>query len=607
MQNHHLIAKQVFELRVGFGEKNIPQLQNSFSRQYWESVVPAFERLFDRIVPPDKLVRVDRLELDAGRWSAEDILSGRFVEGLVLRLESVITSTLQGSGEPVAVQPVRLGRFDLWLYFLEHGFLPAGAAQPESQEEWLRQVIECLTAESRAVPRFLKLASGHLMVLERLILQHDKVFLGQLLALLTKRSQSDLLKLVDEVVGMTVRVITDLSGQLCMMEGERSGGLAGIVNTLLGFLTDLLELSSDASRIAELREHIGHVLVREASNPAALANWLLVAASWQQLLKGFVQPDISRELSNQIVDALRGSTSLRQLVAEPSSAPIPPTRDQVRQIELTVWRILCDEVISKQRQVDAPALIAWVIRSDALLPWRGMLMKRISAKTDADADGEIWKRVAEAITALPPSVRESAVRQGKPIKPDVERAVLPANAAEKQRISDAEEGDVFYLQAAGVILLHPFLQRFFQNRGLCEKGAFTDEPSRQRAVCLIHHLATDEVRTPEYQLVLPKFLCGMPLNAPLDHFIEIGAEEREESENLIQAAVDHWSALGNCSAGWLREVFLLRDGKLEKRESGWHLLVERKAQDVLLSRLPPGWGLGMVKLPWMDEFLRIDW
>jgi hypothetical protein len=99
----------------------------------------------------------------------------------------------------------------------------------------------------------------------------------------------------------------------------------------------------------------------------------------------------------------------------------------------------------------------------------------------------------------------------------------------------------------------------------------------------------------------------MPLNAPIDHFIEINTAERSESENLILTAVKHWEALGKVSPDWLREMFIQRDGKLEKRETGWQLSVERKAQDILLDRLPRGWGLGIVKLPWMDGLLHIEW
>lgn len=604
MENRHLIAKQVFELRVGFGEKNIPQIQNSFSRQYWESVVPAFERLFDRLVPPDKLVRLDRLEVDVGRWSAEDILSGRFVESLVSRLESVISSTLQETG--VEVQPLRVGRFELWLYFLEFGFLPAGAAQPESREDWLRQVIECLASESSAVPRFRRLVSKRPVARERLILQHDTAFLGQLLELLGKRRQDEILKLVDNIVGTLVRAMSDLPDLVRIVGKGTSTDVENIVDALLGLLADWLELSADTQRASGLRRHMVYVLSGEAVNPAALAQWLLQADSWKGLLNDFVPAEIGDGLSHQIVAVLRERTRLHQFVAS-SSAPILPTREQVRRVELVVWRTLFDEAISQGHHADTSTLIERVIRADALLPWRETLLSALDANKGKDVEAEVWKHVVKAIAALPPVSREAAVRQGKSLRLDTERAIHFPDNAEKSRVSDAEKGDVFYVKAAGVILFHPFLSRFFQTLNLCEKGAFIDEASRHKAVCLIHHLATGEVRTPEYQLVLPKFLCGMPLNAPLDHFIEIGAEERAESENLIGAAIDHWGALGSCSPDWLREMFLWRDGKLEKRESGWHLSVERKAQDVLLSRLPPGWGLGMVKLPWMDEFLRIDW
>jgi hypothetical protein len=234
-------------------------------------------------------------------------------------------------------------------------------------------------------------------------------------------------------------------------------------------------------------------------------------------------------------------------------------------------------------------------------------LRALGGKKFKEAEDEVWTRVVEAIETIPPPVRKLRAKQDEPTVADFEHKTVPADRAEEPRIHRAEDGDVFYVQAAGVILLHPFLIRFFRTVDLCEEDAFRNEVCRQRAVCLLHHLATGEVRTPEYQLVLPKFLCGMPLNAPLDHVIEIEAAEQSESEALLQAAIAHWNALGKCSPDGLRQGFFQRDGKLEKRESGWHLVVERKAQDILLDRLPQGWGLGMVKLPWMDGILRVDW
>lgn len=536
MVNQHLIAKQVFELRVGFTEGAVPQFQNSFSRHYWQSIVPAFERLFDRVVASDKIVRVDRLELDVGRWSAEDILSGRFVESLVSRLDSTLSSTLRGGETGTHVHPIRVGRFDLWLYFLEHGFLPADAARPESQEEWNRQVCECLATERSAVQRLRNVVSRRPVALERLILQYDQAFLQRILVIMTGRNQDDLRRLVSEVVALVVRAVTD---------------------------------SSDRIRLADNNTSI--------------------------------------EVESIAVHVARESAGLRYLGAEPAPGRPLSTRDLLRRIELAVWRILIDEVIVKGRQSDTTTLMARVLRSDALLPWQGILLRALGGKKFKEAEDEVWTRVVEAIETIPPPVRKLRAKQDEPTVADFEHKTVPADRAEEPRIHRAEDGDVFYVQAAGVILLHPFLIRFFRTVDLCEEDAFRNEVCRQRAVCLLHHLATGEVRTPEYQLVLPKFLCGMPLNAPLDHVIEIEAAEQSESEALLQAAIAHWNALGKCSPDGLRQGFFQRDGKLEKRESGWHLVVERKAQDILLDRLPQGWGLGMVKLPWMDGILRVDW
>jgi hypothetical protein len=74
----------------------------------------------------------------------------------------------------------------------------------------------------------------------------------------------------------------------------------------------------------------------------------------------------------------------------------------------------------------------------------------------------------------------------------------------------------------------------------------------------------------------------------------------------MEAAIRHWGALGSASPDGLREGFLQREGKLEKRADGWRLIVERKTIDVLLDRLP--WGVGMVALPWMgEEVVWVEW
>ena len=168
-----------------------------------------------------------------------------------------------------------------------------------------------------------------------------------------------------------------------------------------------------------------------------------------------------------------------------------------------------------------------------------------------------------------------------------------------------ETGDFWYVANAGVVLLHPFLSPFFKTIGLVEQGTFNDERARHKAVHLIHYLATGQTQAPEYELMLPRFLCGLDFDIPLERFVDITADEQAEAEKMLRAAIDHWNKLGSTSPDGLREGFLRRDGKLEKREAGWYLGVEQKTIDILLDFLP--WNLSMIKLPWMPELLRVEW
>lgn len=605
MQNRHLIAKQVFELRVGHEHGAVPELQESFSRQYWQSIVPAFEKLFDQFAEPDELIRVDRLELDLGRWTKEDILSGKFVKNLISQLESVIKDNLRGDdGVKVNRQAVSVGNFDLWLYFLEYGYLPADTLQPETLEKWQQQILESLTAQSGSALRLRNLLLRRPKASERLLLQYDDSFLKQLLETLTDRKQDELVSMVDDVVSDIIKAITDLSGRINRVDTATSNQLQSIANTLSYLLAPLLGSVSGNQHKPELKKRIRQALEKKASNPKALAQWLIQEASWKAIVDSLVPPEVATVFGQRIIETLQQSTHLQSLAIEDAPEATLIKRNLLRQLKRSAWQSLIDEVIIKKNQANTVTLIARVIHSGALLPWRGILIRAMSEKKQSAEVDARWKQVAEVIKALPP-VTGKLEKKPSPVSHDARLKPHLPNDQDDINTSKINEGDVFYIQAAGIILLHPFLNRLFEKLGLCEKGEFIDEASHQRAVCLIHYLATGEVHTPEYQLVLPKFLCGMPLNVPLDHFIEINEAEKTESENLIQAAIEHWGALGNTSPDGLRETFLLRDGKLEKRQTTWHLTVERKPWDILLDRLP--WGKNMVKLPWIDELLQIDW
>lgn len=188
------------------------------------------------------------------------------------------------------------------------------------------------------------------------------------------------------------------------------------------------------------------------------------------------------------------------------------------------------------------------------------------------------------------------------VKASLKKIPLKEN---KQLVEKEDMETPQFFKNAGVILLHPFLNTFFKQLGLLKGATFKNISCQSKAVLLLHFLATGEEKVPEYEMYLPKFLCGMPANMPLDHTLKISKKEKKEAFNLLEAVIDHWGALGSTSPEGLQEGFLRREGKLEKEQTGWKLYVEQKTLDMLLDKLP--WNLSLVKLAWMQEILKVEW
>ncbi len=172
----------------------------------------------------------------------------------------------------------------------------------------------------------------------------------------------------------------------------------------------------------------------------------------------------------------------------------------------------------------------------------------------------------------------------------------------KKRSESAEEYEV---PQAGLVLLNPFIPRLLDNLGLLEEEIFPNEEKKERAVCLLHYLATGEEQFDEPALALPMYLCNWPVGMPVHRFLPVSEYEKEECKKVLNSAVNHWKALKNTTPDGLRENFLRRNGRLKKSSFGWTLYVEEKTQDILLDQLP--WGISAVVFAWMNQHLTVQW
>lgn len=174
-----------------------------------------------------------------------------------------------------------------------------------------------------------------------------------------------------------------------------------------------------------------------------------------------------------------------------------------------------------------------------------------------------------------------------------------------EKASQDQEEATLFVKNCGIIILHPFLKHFFDEINLLEDKNFKDEQSSQRAVLLLHYIATGQTEAAEFDLTIPKILCNMEFDQPVPNSMEFTEEELEEATNLLKAVLQHWTSLKGTSIEGLRSTFLERAGKLSTIENGWKLTVEHKTLDILLDKLP--WGFSTIKLPWMKSFLNVDW
>ncbi|MEM7106095.1 MAG: contractile injection system tape measure protein [Bacteroidota bacterium] len=162
-----------------------------------------------------------------------------------------------------------------------------------------------------------------------------------------------------------------------------------------------------------------------------------------------------------------------------------------------------------------------------------------------------------------------------------------------------------YIKNAGLVLLWPYFAHYFNLLGMTENDEFKSKEHALRAVHLLQVLVTGQTETPEYELVLNKIFCGLPIAEPVPAGIDLTEQETEISQKLFQVAMNSWDKVKNLPVANFRGSFLIRNGRLEEQSANWVLRVEREPFDMLLDTLP--WTISMIKLPWMLKLINVEW
>jgi hypothetical protein len=602
----HIIHKQVLQLAIGPGLEAFA-VQHAASRFLQDVLTPVLERVFDELAGEEEVICIDRLVLDLGLFGEWQLSRGAMDRELYELLKGAIQRALADEGGAAAVQ--RMSRqasvLAQWWYYMEKGRLPWNADIVD--EDWYRRVLEYLATDYAAVSRLRQALDQNPVFLQRLCQQHTDRFLETLAGILTGAKQTGLHQQLEDCIVLSRRLEILVQETGDAGQEEKKGGTERPRQKKGQGLPEGSAFSGILQRWKE--DHTAFLAVAQAHRKAVLWGLVLREAA---LRPGHAQREgmlsiLSKWLSRdrRIYSLLRSlepglplhSFEGKDLLPHlPGNALVGGTDEKGGDAKPVSPGIAKEERASakgKQEDIGNP---------EPAIP-QGRSASEKAARLGTKDEGTMAK------DPVPEQVEEQ--EQGwRVLSPEEEPALSGAVETSRRLAEEASgNGDIgeegLFGKHAGLILLHPFLPAFFSQAGVWAEGGFVSPEAWQQAVFLLYYLATGGKEAPEYELILPKFLCGYRLEEPIPDRLDIAPEVYAEADHLLENVLQHWEKLKDSSIGALREGFLQRPGKLASRGERTVLLVETSAIDVLLDFLP--WNLSIVKLPWMKQLLSVEW
>lgn len=631
-RQQHIIGRTVLEIDSDRLDE-MWSFQHDISDLFQQQAIPAMEQLFDQLVGADEVVRLDRVVVQLDPVERH-FLADEFVRNLLDALHRTLSERLasaspvdiqaksirgdrpethaqlsgtaaagQMSGDrpgthtelsgTLAAEPIRRDRveadWEVLLYFLQYGRLPWWCLT-DNWQSWLSRWEAVMQEGSHWQAPLRELLMASPSARQRLVAQFSDGFRHQ--------------------------VVLQLQPTWLQW------------STLLAQARQLIQALQLSDRTSQNLQALAWLLLLSELGQAGSSNSPLPALPWMYAWLAFLLQIGAVEgfpPSRQVIrlEDLEGSP--QPLWSTPSSTddgidvnrePDTQLGEEVRKraIAHSHLRRLIESMTLAEPSLWLAALARVMPRPSTTFPPNSPPQPSVPKQSEDHREQTGSARDLDTTTPSP-NVDSTAIHE------DVEWASSPAEQAQlvvsthtstvslgagDSPLSPEESAAGLFINQSGLAILHPFLPAYFEEVGLLEGDVFRNNQTQETAIYLLHYLATGQIEAPEYELVLPKLLCGWSLNEPVTREPALPEAALLEAEHLLQTVIDYWEALKSTSPDGLREGFLQREGKLTQLYEGdWRLQVEQQAIDVLLSRLP--WGFNVVKLPWMESMLMVEW
>ena len=530
-------------------------MQDRVSKLLQNGLMDSMESILDNAFPPDKVIRIDKLQLDLGNITLQNFepeFKTQFIAALTKSL-AVKKESLSAANGKEGVLSKAQSLENALVFFLEKGYLP-WYSSVGNKTDWEDEILNSLSESE--YQHFLKWIKDNYPerpgIIDRLVSQFSDNFIVQLLS-------------------KTAPVF------------EESWEI--IFADYLFIIGDLDKKESKDNDDSE------QVVGEDPSNADTYNFAISKLAARDQIWKSVIRILLDTNKGGQALEILKALFNYWGVKS--------------RHIYADKENNISEGLKTKTVKLAFKDLIAQ-LRVD-------------EGYTDVESNSSPHKKnkPAEPTSENTVATNDSSLKEDdstslqKDSNPD--DAAATKNAAKDQakkgvsvtKKDDTNEGNIISVSNSGIVMLHPFLKPFFEGLELLAEGKFIDDEARGRAVLLLHYIATGEAEVAEFDLTLQKILCGLPMEDTLPSSIELTDKETTETDNLLRAVLSHWEPLKNTSIEGFRDTFLKRTGNLELKESGWLLTVEQKTIDILLGKLP--WGFSTIRMPWMREMISVDW
>lgn len=585
----HVVEKLVFDV----GAATQPQaraIQHELSEGASEKVLQALEAMFDRLAAKGMHVRLNTLTVDLGTLTPQNLeaqISAKLLPLLEQKLTEKESSQDRVLFEPLAnfkLEADSQSLFENWIYFMQHGVLPWWQGV-ETNFNPNQAFVELLKAHPKLMRQILQGFRGtaaQLRVKKQLTLESHL----QLSQALTQ--QSDYRKLVEFVHFWQALVQFDLSAQ----SGKFNSFVINPKLWLAEFNAYLLAFNNnpaDSSHFQQALQQANQTITAKLSLPDKVTLLRLMVVKplsplisdngMLGLLNSLIKLDSTQQIQD-ITEHLQQLNLLEQQQIQQLLIKAGFNRYSVKQLatvnEVSKSKYMAEKENHALQWSLLPSSLAMASNKFTSQQSLSVSKLQLTRRSNNDLSSRGWKAVA---TSRVPTVLDEI------------NSVTPADEA--------------YIENAGMIILWPFLSRFFSDVGLVASNQFISSKHQERAIQLLHYSLYKETAINEHQLLLNKILCGWPISRTVETSFVPSEIEVTQSRDLMESITQHWKPLKNTSMDGFISAFLMREGKLTHEEYGWKLVVNRQGMDVLLDQLP--WGIGMAHLPWMQETIYTEW